>query len=1292
MNTISFKFNFTKILLATAILVFLLCSNFIGLVLAETPDQNTINANIPSSTKYTLDLVLPHSKASDSYLIDSENELTAQANSISPITILGYHNLSEVEARLHYIAQTYPSIAKVFDLGVLFPHPNGTPKRTVQNRSLWALKISDNPGVNESNEPEVLYMGLHHAREWITVEAVLYFTNYIINNYQTNTTIGNIVNNTELWIIPVVNPDGFHYSQYVRDDINNTNSNQWRKNCNESNGLAGFQDYDWARGDGVDLNRNYGYQWGYDDTGSSPDPVNQLYRGTAAFSEVETQIIRDLALAREFSLAISFHSYSQWIIFPYAYDYYDTPHDALFSEIAKNMSQYNNYAYGNIKDGIAYPCNGETTDWLYYNRTCLGFTFELGTVFIPPTAQILPICQKNLEPSILIAKIANDPYQIFKSGVRGRITTTLGEPLSGVNVTATYANEPFWRITNSTGHYQLRLPPGSYTLSAVKPGYSQKWIGVGILQDVFSITDFSMVDVVPPVVSAVWANVSTEAEETFIIGSMVRINVEEQYHETNLNGTVEITSASQNYSSSKQPLEYDNFNGRYYWLWDTYGLAQASDYMVETTLEDYDLNIDENGSNDLGPDLIIILLDKTAPIISMVDTKVIGPGIDTDEHYEVGSTVSVLVFEQFNEKWLNGSVNITSTTTGYDSGTQQLVFDSANNVYSWSWSTEGLTPSDDYAIETELWDQWGNIDNDGLGTFPDIYVTLVDTTPPVIKTADSAVNLDNDETYEIGSEVVISFEVFQFEPGLTGVVNISSVSTGYQILIDNVMYDTTKSHFYVLWNTTGREIADDYIVEIKMADKYLNYDSDGSNNSGPDLIINLQDNIAPTISQVYSFVGIDQDNNYERGAVVWIVVIEARAELNLVGSININSPSLGYSFESHELSYDDELNGYVLQWTTSSLDPAPDYQIETTLSDKYGNQDSDGLPIEPDLTIALEDNIPPEIISVWSRVGADTNNNYECGSVVEIIVEERLAEAGLSGTIHIKSMKIGYDSGVQDLVWDNIENYYTYKWPTEAIVPSDDYSIETTLRDKWKNIDSDGLPASPDLIITLVDTTPPDHVTNLTTHKDPELPTKIILTWNTSEPDVSVLIYRSIEPIYNITGLDPIANVTGNNFTDTLPSEPGTYYYLLLEKDAAGNINSTIDSSNTAKVVLPDPNAEPYADINGDDLALAMIFLLIIIIIIFSISILLYSNKMTKAPETQEETEPDEEPAADERVDFDEELAADEGVDFDEETETGEEIEFEEDTEGDFEWEVDEEAETGEVIEFDEEIEDDESM
>lgn len=1126
----------------------------------------------------------------------------------APVSILGYHNLSEVEAKLFSIAQTHPNIAKTFDLSELYPHPNGSPKRTFRNRSVYAIKISDNPGINESSEPDILYMGLHHAREWITVEMMLFLLDYLINNYKTNTTIGKIINTTELWLVPVVNPDGLYHSQNVRDDINNSNWNQWRKNCNETNGYPGFQDNDSASGDGVDLNRNYGYQWGYDNSGSSPNKDSLLYRGSAPFSEVETQLIRDLALARQFKLAITYHSYSDVILFPYAYDDYDTAHDALFNEIAKDMAQYNNYVYGNPKDGVLYNCNGEACDWLYANRSCLAFTFELyHNRYIPPPAQILPICQKNLEPALLIAKLGDDPYKIFKSGIRGRVTTTQGVPLVGVNVSTNYATDAIWNITNNTGHYQLRLPAGTFGLHGQKDGYWLRSVNNIIVQeDKYTTKNFTMIDSEPPVISAVWADIEGKIDNTFKTESIVRINVAELFNEAHLTGTVQITSIASGYDSGERALQFNETSGYYHVLWNTSSLLPADDYVVEATLKDQDINMDANGSNDTGPDLILKIIDKTAPIVSRVDTKALGPWVDSDEHYEVGTSIQVIVNEQKDEKWLSGTVNINSPTASYASGQQTLKFDPVENLYYWNWSTEDLIPANDYYIETTLSDKWNNIDSDGLVATPDLTVTLVDTTPPKITRVDSSVGTDDDEVYEQGAQVKIVLEVLVYEPGLAGFVNISSAYQGYEKSITDLKYDAGNEQFYVFWDTNGLQVAIDYVVETELADIYFNYDTDGSNALGPDLTIILVDTTPPVVSGVYSFVGNDNDNQYELDSEVWFVVIEAQRELNLTGTIQIHSTISHYDSTTQELSYDDTLEGYVWVWNTDhhSISVANDFEIEVTLADEYNNKDLDGLPEHPDLTIALEDTTPPEITAVWATVGIEANNEFESGSVVKIVIEERYAEPNLIGTIHIASLKTGYDSSIQDLTWDKINGYYTFIWPTEQIPLSDDYAIETSLTDRWLNSDSDGLPQTPDVLLTLVDTTPPDPISGLVAVQSPDELVQINLTWASPEANSTIHIYRSNETIHNLTDLEFIIKVTESNYTDTLPTVPGTYYYLALVEDTAGNINFEITESNTVSVTLPEPPVvETQIDIDRDSSAQPWLWVLVAVVIVIIVII-----------------------------------------------------------------------------------------
>jgi len=143
--------------------------------------------------------------------------------------------------------------------------------QTIEGRDVYAIKISDNPGINE-DEPEVLYTALIHAREPAAMQQLIWYMWYLLENYGTNDEITYLVDNLEMYFVPVVNPDGYEYNHST--DPNG--GGMWRKNKRDNNG-GGFSEYN----DGVDLNRNFGYNWGYDDSGSSPDPTSQTYRGTA---------------------------------------------------------------------------------------------------------------------------------------------------------------------------------------------------------------------------------------------------------------------------------------------------------------------------------------------------------------------------------------------------------------------------------------------------------------------------------------------------------------------------------------------------------------------------------------------------------------------------------------------------------------------------------------------------------------------------------------------------------------------------------------------------------------------------------------------------------------------------------------------------------------------------------------------------------------------------------------------------------------------------------------------------
>ncbi|MFQ5628338.1 MAG: M14 family zinc carboxypeptidase [bacterium] len=298
----------------------------------------------------------------------------------------GYYTFAEVVQELDNMLAKYPGlISQRQSLGT-----------SIEGRDLWMVKISDNPNIDE-NEEEILYTGLHHAREPQSMATTVYFMWYLLENYGSDPTVTFLVDNRELYFMPVVNPDG-----YVYNELTNPNGGGfWRKN-RRNNGDGSF---------GVDLNRNYGYKWGFDNIGSSPNPSSSTYRGTAAFSEPATQIMRDFAISREFTMAYNYHSYGNLLIFPWGYiaNFFTDDH-ALFVSLSQNMIQFNNYTFGTANQTVGYLVNGEANDWFYGEQTLkgkvLGFTPEVGNNFDgfwPNQNRIFPIADENVYPNLVLA-------------------------------------------------------------------------------------------------------------------------------------------------------------------------------------------------------------------------------------------------------------------------------------------------------------------------------------------------------------------------------------------------------------------------------------------------------------------------------------------------------------------------------------------------------------------------------------------------------------------------------------------------------------------------------------------------------------------------------------------------------------------------------------------------------------------------------------------------------------------------------------------------------------------------
>ncbi len=324
-----------------------------------------------------------------SYEIIHENLEDFYRSRLAGKTMGGYKTLSEIESSLAAIVTGHPNI--VVSYGSIGP--------TLEGRDIPVFKISDNPEIGES-EPKILFTAAIHAREVITPEILLYFMNYLVENYGVDSEVTYLVDNREIWFVPVVNPDGYYYNE-VTDPWG---GGLWRKNRRD-NGDGTY---------GVDLNRNFGYQWGYDDIGSSPDGSDETYRGTAAFSEPETQALRDFITNSDFDLVINFHSFSDLVLYPWSYQiglYCDD--DSTFTSVGTAVNALNYYNPG--PGWALYPTNGCSDDWCYGDiggkSRVPSITIEVGGSsdgFWPPEERILPLITENLPVALYLTDISSN--------------------------------------------------------------------------------------------------------------------------------------------------------------------------------------------------------------------------------------------------------------------------------------------------------------------------------------------------------------------------------------------------------------------------------------------------------------------------------------------------------------------------------------------------------------------------------------------------------------------------------------------------------------------------------------------------------------------------------------------------------------------------------------------------------------------------------------------------------------------------------------------------------------------
>lgn len=303
----------------------------------------------------------------------------------------GFYTLSEVVAELDSMRMLYPDLVTQKD-------SIGT---TIEGRPVYAVKISDNPETAES-EPRILYTALHHSREPEGMMQLIYFMYYLLENYETDPSIRYLVDNRELYFIPVVNPDGYEYNRQTNPD----GGGFWRKNRREIGSNYG-----------VDLNRNYGPMeyWDAANSGSSLSSSSETYRGTAPFSEPETQNIKDFLAGKGIKNALNYHTYGSYLIYPYGALEVETADSLIYREFSTDMTRDNNYSTGTDQQTVGYSTRGNSDDYFYDGGVTLNggkifaMTPEVGSFsdgFWPSQNRIFPLAEENLAPNLYYACVA----------------------------------------------------------------------------------------------------------------------------------------------------------------------------------------------------------------------------------------------------------------------------------------------------------------------------------------------------------------------------------------------------------------------------------------------------------------------------------------------------------------------------------------------------------------------------------------------------------------------------------------------------------------------------------------------------------------------------------------------------------------------------------------------------------------------------------------------------------------------------------------------------------------------
>jgi hypothetical protein len=334
----------------------------------------------------------------------------------------GYHTVRAQYAHLAKVAADHPNLATVVDYGDSYLKT----RNPATGYDLMAICLTHKQSGDCALTPNVpkprfLFMTQIHAREIITGDIAWRFIDHLANDYGHDSDVTALLDSTEVWVVPIVNPDGV--------DVVQQGGNRpylQRKNVDAVSGSHCSNPPSGSNQSGVDLNRNTKTHW--DTTGVDPNPCGQTYPGKAGDSEPETKAIEglfrklfadqrgpndgDAAPATARGAMITMHSYAGMNLFPWGWTNAHTANDGPLRRIAKKMSSYNGYRYGQPGE-ILYNASGTSDDWSYGELGVASFTIEAASCgsFTPKYSCTATDYAKNLPAIMYVAKIAKAPYQ-----------------------------------------------------------------------------------------------------------------------------------------------------------------------------------------------------------------------------------------------------------------------------------------------------------------------------------------------------------------------------------------------------------------------------------------------------------------------------------------------------------------------------------------------------------------------------------------------------------------------------------------------------------------------------------------------------------------------------------------------------------------------------------------------------------------------------------------------------------------------------------------------------------------